>query len=395
MQVMAGLTGLSGAIWLGLLGLRGQFWRSDQVLEDQAFEADQQVKQQAPSVCAIIPARNEAELLPITLRSLLQQTHDLQIILVDDQSSDGTADVATQTAAALGKSDRLRVITARPLPAGWSGKLWAMQQGIEAAQGFDYLLLSDADICHDPENLQRLVALAQRQNLDMASVMVRLRCESFWEKLLIPAFVFFFELLYPFGWVNDPTRKTAAAAGGCILIKRSALDRIGGLHPIRQALIDDCALAEAIKRADQTIHPIWLGLSDRTQSLRPYPDLATIWDMVARTAFTQLQYSWILLAGTTFGMFLAYIAPLIGLIAGILWGSVGLIVLGGLSWGLMTLAYWPTVRFYRLHPVWALALPAIALLYTLMTCDSALRYWQGKGGAWKGRLYPVRKSGAE
>lgn len=393
-----GLAGLSVVIWLVLLGQRGQFWRSDLVLE-QLELAD---VSETPTVCAVIPARNEAELLPATLSSLLQQTYDLQIILVDDQSSDGTAEVAQQTAAALGKSAQLQVISAQSLPAGWSGKLWAMQQGIDAAQA-DYLLLSDADICHDPENLRQLLALVQQQNLDMASVMVRLRCKSYWEKLLIPAFVFFFELLYPFRWVNNPARSTAAAAGGCILMRTAALERIGGLDSIRQALIDDCALAKAVKFSGQfsgkssgqssgaaqgTTRPIWLGLSDRTCSLRPYPDLKTIWDMVARTAFTQLEYSWLILIGTVFGMLLVYLVPVSSLAAGLLLRNYWLAGLGGLGWGLMTLAYWPTVRFYRLSPVWAVALPKIALLYTLMTLNSAVRYWQGQGGAWKGRVYP-------
>ncbi len=372
-------------IWLGLLGRRGQFWRSNILLEQLELGS-----LPAASVCAIIPARNEAELLPATLSSLLNQTHPLSMILVDDQSSDGTAEVAQQTAAALGKSAQLQVIGAQPLPAGWSGKLWAMQQGLEAAAGFDYFLLSDADIQHDPENLRRLLGLAQQQDLDLVSVMVRLRCESFWERLLIPAFVFFFELLYPFSWVNDPTSPTAAAAGGCILIRAAALERIGGLQSIRQALIDDCALAQAVKLEPDSVHPIWLGLSDRTRSLRPYPSLKTIWDMVARTAFTQLEYSWMLLIGTILGMLLVYIAPVGSALAGLLLGRDWLTGLGILGWALMTLAYWPTVRFYRLSPAWAIALPGIALLYTLMTLDSAVRYWQGQGGAWKGRVYPGR-----
>ena len=387
MEVGLGLAGLSVSIWLGLLGLRGQFWRSNVVLEQQEFVDPVSW----PSVCAVIPARNEAELLPVTITSLLNQTHALPIILVDDQSSDGTAEVANQTAAQLGKSDQLQVISAQPLPVGWSGKLWAMQQGIDAAQGFDYLLLTDADIVHAPDSLQRLMALAQQQNLDLASVMVRLRCESFWEKLLIPAFVFFFELLYPFSWVNDPTRTTAAAAGGCILIRRAALERIDGLQQIRQALIDDCALAAAIQASEGRI---WLGLSDQTHSLRAYPNLKTIWDMVTRTAFTQLEYSWILLIATIFGMLLVYLVPISSFATGLLLGHYWLAGMGGFGWGLITLAYWPTVRFYRLSPVWAVALPGIALLYTLMTLDSALRYWQGKGGAWKGRVYPGRKSRA-
>lgn len=379
------LVGLSLLIWLWLLCWRGQFWRSDVVLEQENSEAGTA----APTICAVIPARNEADMLPFTLSSLLQQTYagTLQVILVDDQSSDGTAAVAVQTAAALEKSEQLQVVQGRALPAGWSGKLWAMQQGVAVAEQFqpDYLLFTDADIQHHPLNVQRLVNRAVAQDLDLASVMVRLRCESVWEQLLIPAFVFFFEKLYPFRWVNDPDQSTAAAAGGSILIRSTALERIGGLQTIRQALIDDCALAQAVKGKQEG--KIWLGLSDQTVSLRPYPSLKTIWNMIARTAFTQLGYSLILLIGTVLGMFLIYLAPIISISIGLATGDRRLLVLGLVEWLLMALVYLPTIRFYRCQPVLALSLPLVALLYTLMTIDSALRYWQGRGGAWKGRVY--------
>ncbi|PMB11787.1 glycosyl transferase family 2, partial [Fischerella thermalis CCMEE 5273] len=230
-------------IWIGLLTLWGQFWQTDQQLEVTETHLEK-----LPSVCAVIPARNEADLLPKTLRSLLCQNYpgSFTIFLVDDHSTDGTAEVAQQTAQALNKNQQLHVITAQALPPGWSGKLWAMEQGINKATTIlepDYLLLTDADIEHDPVNLRQLVAKAEQENLDLVSLMVRLRCENFWEKLLIPAFVFFFQKLYPFRWVNDPQKSTAAAAGGCILIRTAALKRIGGLQVIRQALIDDCALA--------------------------------------------------------------------------------------------------------------------------------------------------------
>jgi hopene-associated glycosyltransferase HpnB len=396
-EIALGGGSLSLVVWLWLLCFRGQFWRSDLVLEQQ----QQGETSSFPAVCAVIPARNEANLLPQTLSSLLQQDYPGQfwVMLVDDHSTDGTAEIARTTAEDLGKSAQLQVMQAQPLPAGWSGKLWAMQQGVEAAERLasehlpDYLLLTDADIQHDLTNLQRLVELAVRQNLDLASVMVRLRCESYWEQLLIPAFVFFFEKLYPFRWVNDPRNSTAAAAGGCILIRRTALARIGGLQRIRQALIDDCALAAAVKReADPTasLHPIWLGLSDQTISLRPYPSLQSIWDMVARTAFTQLDYSPILLAGTLFGMTVVYILPVLGVLVGGITADWLVAMIGLITWGLMTLAYLPTVRFYRCPLIFAAALPLIASLYTGMTLDSALRYWQGRGGAWKGRVYPSR-----
>lgn len=410
------LSALSVVIWLVLLGLRGGFWRCDQVLEggggDEGDGEEEGDGGEYPTVWAVIPARNEAGLLPVTLRSLLQQDYpgQLQVILVDDHSTDGTAMVAQATAASLEQAERLTVLAAEPLPTGWSGKLWAMDQGVQKAltASPDYILLTDADICHDRANLRRLVTQAVQHDLAMASVMVRLRCESSWERLLIPAFVFFFQKLYPFRWVNDPNKATAAAAGGCILLRRDALEQIGGLQVIRQALIDDCALAQAVKRRGEgedgenggdgagnssiaTLQPsrnIWLGLSDLTCSLRPYPSLQTIWDMVARTAYTQLNYSPLLLMGTLIGMTVIYLIPPIAFIIGMVTGNAAITCTGLTGWLLMTLVYYPTVRFYRCSPLFAASLPAIALLYTLMTIDSAWRHWQKKGGAWKGRVYP-------
>lgn len=383
------LTLLSVVIWGYLLAFRGQFWRLDQSLE--AFPTTP-LPSPLPKICAVVPARNEADLLPITLRSLLTQTYpgSFTVILVDDHSTDGTAQVASTTAAALGKSESLQIVNAAPLPSGWTGKLWAMDQGIQAAQALkpDYIWLTDADIQHDPTLLSQLMALATQQQLDLASIMVRLRCESPWEQLLIPAFVFFFQKLYPFRWVNNPARATAAAAGGCILIRREALDRIGGIAAIRHALIDDCALAQAVKQGQgQPRSKIWLGLSDHTRSLRPYPSLGTIWNMVARTAYTQLYYSPWLLAGTLLGMTLVYLVPIISLIAGGLTQNWAIATLGLFAWLMMALAYGPIVRFYRASPMLAFCLPVIAFLYTLMTLDSAWRHWRGQGGAWKGRVY--------
>ncbi len=377
---------LSLLIWMILLVGWGQFWRCDQRLPTTS-RMDVKIW---PSVCAVIPARDEASMLPKTLRSLLRQNYPgrFQIILVDDQSSDGTADVARQTAVELGKSDRLRILSGQPLPAGWSGKLWAVEQGIQAAQAPDYLLLTDADIIHAPNNLQQLVSHASAEKLDLVSLMVLLRCTSFWERFLIPAFVFFFRKLYPFSWVNDPSRKTAAAAGGCILVKRQTLAAAGGIEIVRQALIDDCALGAAIKNSGGRI---WLGLSETTRSLRPYPSLGTIWTMVARTAFTQLGYSPLLLVGALVGMVLVYLVPPVAAIAGALLGNWPVAIIGLVTWLLMSLAYWPTVRLYRLSPLWAYSLPAIALLYNLMTIDSAFRHWRGQGGAWKGRVYAIPK----
>ncbi|MEH1933908.1 MAG: glycosyltransferase [Nostoc sp.] len=408
--IVLGLMLLSLTIWLGLLCFRGQFWRVDQQLEI----GETQLKS-LPVVCAVVPARNEADLISISLRSLLLQDYpgSFNVFLVDDRSTDRTANFAEGVAHAVGKPQQLHIISGESLPPGWSGKLWAVEQGIKSASKFapDYFLLTDADIEHDPGNLRRLVAKAVQEDLDLVSVMVRLRCESFWEKLLIPAFVFFFQKLYPFRWVNNPNNPTAAAAGGSILIAREALERIGGIQVIRQALIDDCALAKAVKRGTgdwglgtreefsqspvpNTQYPIpikgriWLGLSTLTCSLRPYDSLATIWDMVARSAYTELNYSPLLLLGTLVAMPLIYLVPPMGVILGLVWSNWAIALTGLLGWLLMTFAYYPTIRFYKCSPWLAFSLPAIAFLYTLMTLDSALRHWQGRGGAWKGRVYP-------
>ncbi|BAZ42083.1 glycosyl transferase family protein [Calothrix sp. NIES-4101] len=433
------LTFLSVVIWVVLLVGRGGFWRINPLLEETEEDAvrrrrgegeTQNISASSPSsslptICAVIPARNEADLLPVTLTSLLSQDYagNLTIFLVDDHSSDRTGEVAQLIAEGLQKTSQLRIINAETLPAGWSGKLWALEQGIRQASLLkpDYFLLTDADIQHDCSNLNRLVSKAVQENLDLASIMVKLRCESFWEKLLIPAFVFFFQKLYPFSWVNNPHKSTAAAAGGCILIRRQALESIGGIESIREALIDDCALAGAVKwgngdmeigrqgdaetrrhgnmgkkrylsslfppRHVSSSFPIWLGLSSLTKSLRPYNSLETIWDMVARTAFTQLNYSLFLLLATLIGMFVVYLASPVGFILGLVTGNWLVAGLGLLGWLLMSLAYYPTIKFYECSPLFAFSLPMIGFLYTLMTFDSALRHWQGRGGGWKGRVY--------
>ena len=387
-EIFAGLALLSLIIWIYLVCFRGQFWRTDQRLSARTLTSE------TSSVCVIIPARNEADLLPVTLRSLLTQDYPgvVNIFLVDDHSTDGTAEIAKEAAEASGKSDQLHILSAAPLPVGWTGKLWALDQGIQKAMMLnpDYLLLTDADIEHDRSNLSQLIAKAVEDDRELVSLMVRLRCESVWEKLLIPAFVFFFEKLYPFRWVNDPGNAIAGAAGGCSLIRREALTRIGGIQAIRHALIDDCALADAIKSSGS--QRIWLGLSESTRSLRPYESLETIWTMVARTAFTQLNYSPLLLIGTVFGMSLIYLLPPIGAIFGLLTGQWTIAIPSLIAYLLMSLAYAPIVRFYRC-PIWlAGCLPTIAFLYTLMTLDSARRHWQGKGGAWKGRIYEEIKA---
>jgi len=382
------LTFISLITWLFLLLFWGQFWRVNHQLETNKSV----IEKPLPKVCVIVPARNEANVIPISLRSLLLQdyTGNFTIFLVDDQSSDGTANFAQGVAYALDKTDKLQIVSSASLPTGWTGKLWAMAQGVEKASELtpDYFLLTDADIQHHISNLRRLVAKAESQNLDLVSIMVRLRCQSFWEQLLIPAFVFFFQKLYPFSWVNNPKKTTAAAAGGCILIHRESLNRIGGLQIIRQALIDDCSLAKAVK---SNHGKIWLGLSTSTISLRPYDSLKTIWDMVARSAYTQLNYSPVLLVGSLSGMTLVYLLPPIGIILGVLLGNCPITLVSFTAYLLMTFAYLPIIRFYKCPAIFAFSLPIIAFLYTLMTVDSALRHWQGRGGEWKGRVYPLDK----
>ena len=378
------LAGLSLAIWLFLLLFWGNFWRGD-----RRIETDLEVLANYPTVCAIVPARDEAESIETSLTNLLKQDYPGKffIVLVDDNSSDRTGEIARYTAEKLNKSQQLTVVSGKPLAPGWKGKLWAMQQGVAEARSQstpDYFLLTDADIKHPADNITRLVAKAENQQLDMVSLMVLLRCQSFWEKLLIPAFVFFFQKLYPFAWVNNQNKSLAAAAGGCILISNQALTEIGGIATIKDALIDDCSLAKAVKSKGKNI---WLGLSETTTSLRGYDSLSVIWDTIARTAYTQLNYSPLLLVGTVIGMAMVYLVAPVCLIVGIFTLDWLLITTSILTWLLMIWAYLPTIKLYKLSIVWAFCLPAIALLYTLMTIDSAIKYYRGRGGAWKGRTY--------
>ena len=376
------LTGLSLAFWAGLIGFRGRFWRADQRLPDTPPDVEDW-----PGVVCVIPARNEAQTIAGTVGSLIDQDYPgpVSVIVVDDNSDDGTAAAAASGAA--GAEDRLTVVTGRALPPGWSGKLWAVSQGLLTADErypeAPYVLLTDADIMHDRESLRRLAAKAESDGLDLVSLMVLLRCESFWERFLIPAFVFFFQKLFPLPWVNDPSRSTAAAAGGCMLVRRSALTKAGGVAAIRDRLIDDCALAAEIKQRGA----IWLGLTTRVRSERRYNSLSEIWHMVSRTAFEQLGNSPFLLVGTVAGMGLAYLVPpLAGL--GFLGGGWVVAAAGLIAWwGLMGFSYSPTLKLYGLSMGWGLMLPLAAALFTLMPVSSALRYWLGRGSAWKGRHY--------
>lgn len=364
-------------LWAGILLFRGRFWLADQRLEDAARDLDKW-----PEIICVIPARDEAATIGITVTSLLGQDYPgaFSIIVVDDNSRDGTV-------AAVPSNSRVTVVAGKPLPGGWTGKLWAVDQGLqkaaEVAPDAEYILLTDADIEHDPESLRRLVAKAE-EGLDLVSLMVLLKVGNFWEKFLIPAFVFFFQKLYPFAWVNDPGRKTAAAAGGCMLVRRRALERIGGVAAIKGEVIDDCALAAAIKNSGGGI---WLGLTTKVRSMRAYDGLSDIWSMVTRTAFVQLRHSALMLAAAVLAMGVLYLAPPGFVFFGIADGSASQLALGVLAWALMAEAYRPTLTLYRLSSWRAWGLPLAALLYCAMTVDSARRHWRGGGGAWKGRSY--------
>jgi hopene-associated glycosyltransferase HpnB len=362
------------AFWAYLTVARGQFWRAR--ARDDASDAPPAAW---PRVVAIVPARDEADSIAASIRSLLGQDYpgDFSVVLVDDQSRDGTSDVALATAKSLGCEHRLHIVAGSPPPAGWTGKLWAQHQGSMRADEFDpsYLLLTDADIVHAPDTLRWLVAHAQARGLTLTSLMAKLRCESGSERLLIPAFIFFFQMLYPFAWVNDPTHRTAAAAGGCMLVRRDAL--AGGIAAIRSELIDDCALARALKR----VGPIWLGLTHRARSIRPYPTLGDIGRMITRSAYAQLDYSMLMLAGTILGMTLIYLAPVLLVLAA---SGVERFV-GVVCWIAMALLFQPVLRFYGVSPLYGLLLPLIAAIYLWFTCVSAVQHASGRGGMWKGR----------
>ncbi|MHB1531654.1 glycosyltransferase [Acidithiobacillus sp.] len=365
--------------WAFLLLGRGAFWRADQRLPAAPAPA------QWPAVTAVVPARNEAEGVGSCVRALLAQDYPgaLAVIVVDDQSSDGTADLARAAARETGAEARLCVLSGAPLANGWSGKLWAMQQGVKAAGEVPFLWFTDADIVHGPLVLRQLVAYAESRQLALTSLMVMLSCRGWWEKLLIPPFIFFFQKLYPFPWVNDPRRSTAGAAGGCMLVRRSVLEKVGGLAAMGAALIDDCTLAALFK----PLGPIWLGLGTHSQSLRHYRHLAEIWQMVTRSAYVQLRHSPWRLAAAVLGMLFLYALPMLGVILGLCAADTLLLGLGALGSLLMMLSFWPTLHLYGRGAGWLPTLPLAAMLYMAMTVDSAWRYYQGQGGAWKGRTY--------
>jgi len=386
---MVALAGLSLAAWLYLLAFRGGFWSLTERESDLA-SAD------APSpkglrVTAIVPARDEAQVIETSLSSLFAQRFDgaFDVLLVDDQSGDGTASAARACAERLGAADRLNVITTSGPEAGWTGKLAAMNSGLAhvAARGAppDFLLFCDADIAFAPDVLDRLVAGAQARGAVLVSLMARLRCESAAERWFVPAFVFFFQMLYPFAWVNDPKNRTAAAAGGVMLVRPEALIRAGGLEAIRDALIDDCALGALMKKQG----PIWLGLAEGVTSLRAYPEFRDIEAMVVRSAFAELRYSYPRLFCAVAGMALVYLAPPLLLIFGEPLAKAAAFNASALMVG----AFIPTLRYYGISRLHALALPGVAACYTWFTIKSAINYWKGEGGLWKGRLQAPAKKG--
>jgi hopene-associated glycosyltransferase HpnB len=387
---------VAAAAWVYLVAAHGGFWRTGERLPPRQTQAD---GASWPSVVAVVPARNEADSLPGTLPALLAQDYpgQLRVFLVDDGSDDGTADVAAELGekAARDGGAPLTVVPGRPRPDGWAGKVWAMSQGLAAAvdtgsAATAYVLFTDADIAWAPTALRDLVRAAEDDDRALVSQMALLRAETAWERVIVPAFVYFFAQLYPFKKVNNPKSRTSAGAGGCMLIRAEALERAGRLEPMRGALIDDVALGTLLKNDGNRI---WLGLTTDIRSDRPYPSLGSLWHMIARSAYVQLRYNPALLAGTLAGLLLLYAVPPAGVIAALIAvgvGSTGAAVAvtgiaGLLGWGLMTASYLPMLRFYRLSPLRAPALPLIALLYAAMTADSARRHYSGRAVSWRGR----------
>jgi len=407
---------LPAIAWACLLAGRGGFWRTDQRLP--ASRADPAAW---PGVAAVVPARNEAAVLPATLPTLLAQEYPgaFEVVLVDDESSDRTAEVAAALALPAVRADRaemagrpgregraaraggagradaeLRIVPGRRPPPGWAGKVWAMDQGLRAAGDAAYVLFTDADIAYEPGTLAALVRAAEADDRALVSQMALLRADTRWERLIVPAFVYFFAQLYPFRRVNRPGARTAAAAGGCMLVRRSALEAAGGLERIRGARIDDVALGRLLKHSPSRVR-CWLGLTTDVISVRPYPRLSGLWDMIARSAYTQLRYSPVLLAVTVAGLLWLYALPPAAALAGLAWLAAGggqaagwLAGAGLAGWAIMAVSYLPILRLYRLSPARAPCLPVIAMMYAAMTVDSARRYYAGRGGQWKGRTIP-------
>ncbi|MGW0707364.1 glycosyltransferase [Streptomyces sp. NPDC002643] len=372
---------VSLAAWLWLLLGQGFFWRTDVRLPPRRDPGDW------PRVCVVVPARDEASVLPESLPSLLAQDYPgrAEIFLIDDNSTDGTGDLARALSR---HPDALPLTVSSPgePPPGWTGKLWAVRHGIALARarGPEFLLLTDADIAHRPDSLRRLVAAARTGGYDLVSQMARLRAESVWERLVVPAFVYFFAQLYPFRRIAVAGSRTAAAAGGCVLLRAEAAERARVPDSIRQAVIDDVALARAVKRSGGRI---WLGLAERVDSIRPYPRLHDLWRMISRSAYAQLLHNPLLLLGTVLGLTLVYLVPPVALLIGLITADPWAVGAGAAAWALMTATYAPMLRYYA-QPLWlAPLLPFTAFLYLLMTVDSAVQHYRGRGAAWKGRTY--------
>ena len=392
-MILATISLIPLAIWAYLLFGRGWFWLCGE--RDDSVAAANKVRNKAdvwPSIVAIIPARDEADMIARSVGSLLQQDYPgpFSLVVVDDQSTDGTAAVASNAASAAHAAERLEIVTGNGPPPGWTGKLSAMRQGLAeveaSAQAPEFVLFTDADIAYAPHALSRLVTIARAKNSVLTSLMVKLRCESTAERWLAPAFVFFFQMLYPFAWVNDPRRAAAAAAGGCMLVRCEALRAAGGLEVVRNALIDDCALGALMKGQG----PIWLGLTESVDSLRAYSTFAEFRRMVSRSAFAELRYSPLRLAGAIGGMALVYVAPLLFAI----FARGAAQAAGAVTWAMMAIALAPMLRLYGRPLIGGFALPAIAAAYVAFTFDSALQYWRGRGGYWKGRFQaPLRETG--
>jgi hopene-associated glycosyltransferase HpnB len=371
------IAAVCAAIWVYLIAARGMYWRAG--VRDVASIA--RMVGDWPTVATVVPARNESECIARSVRSLLRQDYRglLTVVVVDDDSDDGTGAVATVAAAG---DARLTVIRTNGPAAGWTGKLWAVSQGVGAAAEAsdpDYLLLTDADIEHAPDTLSWLVSQSLAGGYVLTSLMAKLRCVSLAEKIHVPAFIYFFQMLYPFAWVSRADSSTSAAAGGCMLVRADALASVGGIASIRDALIDDCSLGAKLK----SVGPIWLGLTNRVQSIRPYPTFADVARMVSRSAYSQLRYSPLVLIGTTLGMALTFVAPpMLALFTAGVPRYLGL-----LAWVAMSLSFVPTLRYYRLSPIWSVALPGIAFLYMCYTLNSAYQHFRRRGGQWKGRVH--------
>lgn len=389
--ILLGAVLLSATVWLYLALGHGRYWRLSERL-DEARQPTALPAGTAPSVAIIVPARNEAQTIERTATALLHQAYSgsVRLFVVDDSSADDTGALVKKLAE---QHLNLHLLTTTPLPPGWVGKMWAVNTGLEAvglqsplAEDVDYVLLTDADLELHPNTLAHLVARAQASGDDLVSLMVYLTHGGGWPRLLIPAFVYFFQMLYPFAWVNKRTARTAGAAGGCMLVRRCALERIEGVTGIRDRLIDDCALAAKLKANGS----IWLGLATHSQSIRPYETLESVWNTVARSAFVQLNRSWLALLGTTAGLLILYVLPLVvlglqlvGAITFCVWGTVA----AGFALAIQAITFRPITRFYSQPPWMALGLPIAGALYLAMTWDSALRDLRGRGVSWRGRVH--------